>query len=49
MDWRIYGAGILGLIAALVGVYVLWTLLETRAPLGIRPKADIRTLPKPEV
>jgi len=30
MDWRIYAAGMIGLIAALVGLYLLWMATSAR-------------------
>jgi hypothetical protein len=36
MDWRIYGAAGIGLIAALVGLYLLWAAVSTR-PSAVAP------------
>jgi hypothetical protein len=36
MDWRIYAAGLVGLLAALVGLYLLWAARSAR-PSAIGP------------
>jgi hypothetical protein len=36
MDWRIYAAGLVGLIAALVGLYLLWAATSAR-PSAVGP------------
>jgi hypothetical protein len=36
MDWRIYTAGVVGLIAALIGLYLLWAAASTK-PSAVAP------------
>lgn len=49
MDWRIYMAGLLGLIAAFAGLYLLWSAASTRPSAGGPAGASVSQLQNPRL